>query len=465
VLLEKILSAFPEVGQVYVLIRGKKNHSFEDRVHQLRNEPIFTKGGRVDVKNFSKIVGIEGRIGDNGLEISDKDRTTLTERVNVIFHVASTLRFDERLDIPMKSIFLGTKSMLSLADDTRNLSSFVYVSTAYANSNLLMPEEKVYDMDIDADSVLSLYENNSKDDVDKLVRKKYFGGRPNTYCFTKALTENYIRKHYNHLPIAIARPSVVTASLSEPVPGYCDSPSAISFGIIYQGLGICRYYPLKEAALVDIIPVDISINCLLIIAREIGMKTNPSGTVYNVSSASHWPLTHKHIADWKLKAIKRSPPATALRPVPHTTTEISQFQQKLLNFSEFSFAVVMDLMERIRGNKRRIMKLTRFIQSIRDEQASFYQNSWVFPRRNMDDAVARLSDEDRKLLPAVPIVKDTEEYFYNYWMSLREMVIGESPNNIDAAQRRQKRLTFASVALPFATATTACIVVSVVEYL
>lgn len=192
----------------------------------MRNDPIFTKYKRVGAKSFSKIVAIEGHFGDHGLEISERDRTTLTEHVNVVFHAGSTIRFDERLDVPMKSIFIGTKSMLSLANDMQQLNSFVYVSTAYCNSQSFMPEERIYDMNTDGDSILSLYD----------IAFYNSNGRPNTYCFTKALTEHYIKKEYRHLPVAIARPSVVAASISEPVPGYCNSPAAISFGFIWQGM-------------------------------------------------------------------------------------------------------------------------------------------------------------------------------------------------------------------------------------
>ncbi|XP_037033538.1 putative fatty acyl-CoA reductase CG5065 [Bradysia coprophila] len=465
VLLEKILASFPDVGHVYVLIRGKKNQTFSDRLQKLCSEPIFTKYKRVDAKNLSKIVGIEGHFGDHGLNISEKDRKTLTEQVNIIFHVAATVRFEERLDIPMKSIFIGTKSMLSLANDLKQLSSFVYVSTAYSNSNLLMPDEKVYDMKTDGDTILSLYEHNTKEDVDKIVREKYFDGRPNTYCFTKAITEQYIQKYYRHLPVTIARPSAVAGALYEPEPGYCDSPGAISFGIIYQGLGVCRYFPFKEAALVDIVPVDIAINSLLIVAREVGLQAVPVTNVYNVSSTWHWPLTMKQVIDCKLKAFMRSPPATALRPFSRRTTEVSQFEGKLINyFSEMLVAIITDTIAKIRGKNSRVVRLTRFTQSIRDEQADFFKKSWAFPRKNMDDAVARLSERDRELFPAIPIVKCNDEYFYRYWMSLREMVIGEKPDNIDEAHRQQKRLAIRLVALPFVTVTTFVMMITGVYY-
>lgn len=140
----------------------------------------------------------------------------------------------------------------------------------------------------------------------------------------------------------------------------------------------------------DIIPVDIAINCLLIVAREAAMKTAPLTNVYNVSSHSHWPFTHTQVADYKMKAFSRSPPATALRPFSHRTTEISQFEQRVVSYcSELLFAIVTDTVAKIRGKNSEILKLTRFIQSVRDEQASFFQSSWVFPRKNIHEAVTQ----------------------------------------------------------------------------
>lgn len=203
---------------------------------------------------------------------------------------------------------------------------------------------------------------------------------------------------------------------------------------------MCRYVSIKEPAQADVIPVDMAINSLLIIAREVGLQTVPVTNVYNVTFSSHWPITHKQIADCKLKALIRSPPATALRPFSHKTTEISLFRSKVIDyFSEILFAVVTDTVAAIRGRNSQVVKLTRFIQLIRNEQAGFFQNSWVFPRKNLDDAVARLSKTDRELFPAIAIVKDNDDYFYHHWMSLRELVIGEKPDNIDEARRRQKR--------------------------
>ena len=44
------------------------------------------------------------------------------------------------------------------------------------------------------------------------------GQRPNTYTFTKSLAEHIIQRDAADLPVAIFRPSIIGASLREPVP-------------------------------------------------------------------------------------------------------------------------------------------------------------------------------------------------------------------------------------------------------
>ena len=49
------------------------------------------------------------------------------------------------------------------------------------------------------------------------------GERPNTYSFTKAITEQMIKEDRGDLPISIVRPSIVVGAVSEPLPGWVDN--------------------------------------------------------------------------------------------------------------------------------------------------------------------------------------------------------------------------------------------------
>ena len=46
---------------------------------------------------------------------------------------------------------------------------------------------------------------------------------PNTYTFSKALTEQILELERGDIPLIIIRPSVVIASQQEPFPGWIDN--------------------------------------------------------------------------------------------------------------------------------------------------------------------------------------------------------------------------------------------------
>lgn len=50
------------------------------------------------------------------------------------------------------------------------------------------------------------------------ITPKLIGDRPNTYTFTKALAENLLVEECGSLPVAIVRPSIVSAAWKEPFP-------------------------------------------------------------------------------------------------------------------------------------------------------------------------------------------------------------------------------------------------------
>ncbi len=49
------------------------------------------------------------------------------------------------------------------------------------------------------------------------------GNCPNTYTYTKALAEQLLEKRCGSVPLVIVRPSIVTAAMKEPIPGWVDN--------------------------------------------------------------------------------------------------------------------------------------------------------------------------------------------------------------------------------------------------
>ena len=56
------------------------------------------------------------------------------------------------------------------------------------------------------------------DDLFDRLTKKLIGKMPNTYTFTKQLAETLVKEEAGNLPVAIIRPSIITAAWEEPYP-------------------------------------------------------------------------------------------------------------------------------------------------------------------------------------------------------------------------------------------------------
>lgn len=49
------------------------------------------------------------------------------------------------------------------------------------------------------------------------------GQCPNTYAYTKAFAEQLLIQEHGQIPVAIVRPTIVTAAMKEPFPGWIDN--------------------------------------------------------------------------------------------------------------------------------------------------------------------------------------------------------------------------------------------------
>ena len=78
------------------------------------------------------------------LGLSPKDRIMLVENVNVVFHLAATVRFNEPLNVAVNVNTKGTARVIELCKELKHAISVVYVSTAYSNAYLSEIEEKIY---------------------------------------------------------------------------------------------------------------------------------------------------------------------------------------------------------------------------------------------------------------------------------------------------------------------------------
>ena len=97
-----------------------------------------------DPSIFGKIRPIKSDVSLPDLGLSAEDRATLRENVNIVFHVAATVRFNEPLDVAVNMNTKGTDRMIKLCKELKHVISIIHVSTAYSNTYLSEIDEKVY---------------------------------------------------------------------------------------------------------------------------------------------------------------------------------------------------------------------------------------------------------------------------------------------------------------------------------
>lgn len=72
-------------------------------------------------KFYHKISAVAGDVSLPGLGLSPKDRQTLADEVNIVFHAAATIRFDEHIRTAININVLGTREIIKLAKEMNNL--------------------------------------------------------------------------------------------------------------------------------------------------------------------------------------------------------------------------------------------------------------------------------------------------------------------------------------------------------
>ena len=219
VLVEKLLRS-TDVQMIYLLIRPKKGVQTELRLKALLESSVFERLKEMDADLLGKVVALNGDITEDNFGLDEDSQRLLVENVNIVFHSAATVRFDEDLTKSVSMNIKAVSTVISLARKMKHLEALVDVSTAYCNCDIKQIEEKIYKAPVDPHAIIDICRVL---DAEKLNRQEItsivIGDKPNTYTFTKALAENILAVEGKGLPIAIIRPSIVAAAWKDPFPG------------------------------------------------------------------------------------------------------------------------------------------------------------------------------------------------------------------------------------------------------
>lgn len=205
-LLEKLLYACPDIKTIYLLLRPKRGSAVDKRLEDLKKDLAFDRLKASNPSALDKLVAIEGDVRELELQMSAESVERI-QNVQVLVHGAATVRFDEPLKESIIMNTRGTREVLNLAKKLKNLQLFAHISTAYTNPQNDLTEEKLYPIDSDWRKVIKMAETLDVEVLEALA-KKFIGYHPNSYTFSKQLSEHMVNEYRNELPIIIHRPSI-----------------------------------------------------------------------------------------------------------------------------------------------------------------------------------------------------------------------------------------------------------------
>lgn len=443
VLIEKLLRSCPDVKKIYVLVRHKKGNTPEQRIADLLNGPLFEPLSQSNPDFKTKLVAIEGDLMLPDLGISAEDEKKLIDNVNVVFHSAATVRFDEPIKLAVKMNILGTKKVIDLCKKMSQLESFVHVSTAYANCNRTTVDEKVYEASVDPYNMIDFAEW-IPNELAEQITPSLIGTWPNTYTYTKAIAESLVVKEcQDKIPCSIVRPAIVGASYSQPVPGWIDNYNAATGILAAVGKGLKRTMYGNMQSKADIIPVDYTVNMMIVAGWGIGAKKSicEGIPVYNNTigqqNKADWTKFIKHT----LKGFQKYPLENSmLLPGPGLT--LSRRVNKVRHaIEEVLPAHLIDLYLKAVGQKPKFIRLQEKISKAALILEYFATHDWQYAFQNIINIEKEMSETDRKIFNIDVKEIDWEVYMENYCLGIKKYLLKEDMSKLKNYEYSSKKIS------------------------
>ncbi|CAG4949073.1 unnamed protein product [Parnassius apollo] len=414
-LIEKLLRACT-LSKMFVLIRSKKDKRPNERLVEVLKDPLFDEL-RKEKPNFAdKISIIQGDISQIRLGMSDEDWNTVSNQVHVIFHIAANVRFDVQIKTALLMNARGTREALRLGTDCKNLRSFVYVSTAYTHATrdrigTALPEQ-FYESPAPPDAMIQMAETMSDEKLDAMT-PALIGKWPNTYSFSKAVSEEIVRTMAVNLPVCVIRPAI-----------------GVALGITHITYG-------DGNIKLDIVPADMVNNATIVAAYETARRQDTKTTkIYTVSSSRN-PILFGKMTDILLNVGEKI--ATTKAIWYSYTNEIKyKYVYNLLTWLlHFIPAYILDGVCLLIGKPRMFVKIYKKVEKLSLALGFFTTHDWIFKDDNLRDLYQSISPVDQKIFNFDIMSVEWEEKLSFWAAGVVKYLLKDDLKNKDKALRKK----------------------------
>ena len=255
VVLHELMLRADELGiaRVHLLIRPTQRSTPEARWRtEVLASPCFAELSEGWERRVQVVAG-DLAAADAGIDPGA--RAALARRLTHVVHCAASVQFDLPLAEAAAANTTSALHVLELAQECPRLASMVSVSTAYATPHAddrAPIGEELAPLPRAASEIYASILEGSTDEEALLAET----GHPNTYTLTKCLTEHLLAEGMGDLPLTLIRPSIISASLRRPRPGWIDSPAAFALFVMSIASGRLRAIIANPDVRLDVVPCD-----------------------------------------------------------------------------------------------------------------------------------------------------------------------------------------------------------------
>ncbi|XP_058800132.1 putative fatty acyl-CoA reductase CG5065 [Phymastichus coffea] len=446
VLIEKLLRSCNSLERIYILLRPKRGQSVDDRLNDIFKLPLFDHIKKVNPNAFNKLVSLTGDVTKENLGLDHEQVQVLHNEVHIVFHCAATLKLESNLKDAISMNTIGTRNVLSIARNMKNLQCFIHLSTAFCHVDQKELTESICCISDNPHDVAKLVQWLDCESLNSITTK-IIQPHPNTYTYSKRLAEKLIADEFPKLPCAVARPSIVTPAWSEPLPGWVDNLNGPVGLIVGAGKGVIRSMHCNPDFHAEVIPVDLAINALIAIAYKTGTTSRSDEIpVYNITQNGVIPITWGEVLQ-KGKSVAYDYPFEGAIWYPDGDIRGSKFIHNLfVFFFHIIPAYFIDFIMFLCRQKRFMVRIQKRISDGLDVLQYFTTREWNFHNTNLLNLWRSMSEQDRLIFSIDFFNVEEMEYIKNIILGARQYCMKEKLNTLPRARRHQNLLYIIHVA-------------------
>ncbi|XP_011499623.1 PREDICTED: putative fatty acyl-CoA reductase CG5065 [Ceratosolen solmsi marchali] len=441
IIIEKLLRSCPHLSAIYLIIRSKKGQDAHQRMDNIFDDPVFDRL-KAEVPKFRhKLVAIPGDCTLPGLGISTADQELIMREISIVFYMAATVRFDEKIKEAVITNIIGPMEIMNLCRKIKNLKAFMYTSTAYSNCINSEIDEKFYEPPISADNIVKLIKSLDDDKLEAIT-PMLIGKFPNTYTYTKCIAEQVIQKYGKDLPTGIFRPAIISSSYEEPISGWVGNYYGPTGILAAAGTGLLKVQIMDKDNMAQLIPADYTANAVIASVWDVANIKNEDADpiIYNYSNSPKSKLTWADYMTISLNHGKQVPCINSIWCYYVIITKYLYLYYILAFFLHLIPGLIVDAVLFVTGKEPRMIKMYKKIHKFSMATAYFTLRSWTFQCNNINRLWVKLSSEDKNIFFFSMDNFDWNSYLQKSILGLRLYILKNDPSNVPAARKRMARI-------------------------